>query len=603
MRFALATAVLALTLAGCTADPPPPIESTDSPKTTAAEPTKNTVVVAIDDVGIGFNPHLLADQSPTSTAVGSLVLPSPFRPVSSQARKGATDWILDPSVLISADVTSQDPFTITYQLRNEAQWSDGAPIAAEDFRYLWQQMIAQPGVVDPAGYDLIADVGSSGGGKTVTVTMKAPYPAWRELFADLLPSHLVKDSPGGFARGLAENIPVSGAHFHIKSIDRGRDEILLERNDRFWDEPAKPDQILMRRGGVPAQLADSMRSGDAQVAVVRGGSASQAQLAAIPTVRTASTFQPRILQLALNGRDGDLADVRVRSAVIGMLDPDVLAMVGANSQSAMVPARAQVLSPSDPGYVPTAPQRITAERAYALLAEAGYAHAETATTTPSVAPTPTPTPVPTATPPTSAVLSPGSITKGGKPLAIRIGAPENDDTAIAVANTVADQLHGSGIAATVRALAPEELFGANLVDSDIDAIVGWVRAGSDPATALASRFGCPPALEQSSGGPTADVSPSPAANASPGNRAPSNLSGVCDPTLQPAIDAALRGTTDVGQVLAQAEPKLWQLSTVLPILQDSSIVAAGAGVEGVGLAGPIQAGVFGDAAGWSRISE
>ena len=66
------------------------------------------------------------------------------------------------------------------------------------------------------------------GGKTVTVTMATPYPAWRELFENLLPSHLLKDSLGGFERGLRDNVSVSGGHFRIESIDRGRDEILLE---------------------------------------------------------------------------------------------------------------------------------------------------------------------------------------------------------------------------------------------------------------------------------------------------------------------------------------------------------------------------------------
>src|SRR5690606_34459986 len=123
---------------------------------------------------------------------------------------GATLWVPDTALITSAEVSSQEPFTITYTLRNQANWSDGAPIAAEDFVFLWQQMITQPGVVDPAAYRLISDVSSSGGGKTVHVVLDRPYPAWPELFANLLPSHLIKDQPGGFANGLREGIAVSG---------------------------------------------------------------------------------------------------------------------------------------------------------------------------------------------------------------------------------------------------------------------------------------------------------------------------------------------------------------------------------------------------------
>ncbi|MFI9509190.1 ABC transporter family substrate-binding protein [Nocardia sp. NPDC052566] len=565
-------------LAGCTANPPPPIESTDSPKTTPAKPGKNTVVVAIDDIGIGFNPHLRSDQSAATAAVASMVLPSPFRPVPSPTVPGATDWVPDTALMVSADVTAQEPFTITYTLRNQANWSDGAPIAAEDFRFLWQQMTTQPGVVDPAGYRHISDVGSSGGGKTVTVTMTEPYPAWRELFTNLLPSHLVKDSPGGFARGLIEKIPVSGGNFDIKSVDRGRDEILLERNDRYWGTPAAPDQILLRRGGTPAQLADSLRTGDTQMALVHGGVATQAQLAAIPSVRTAIMPQSRELQFVLNGRTGDLSDARVRRAVLALLDPALLATVGAQTGGWVEPVRAQVLAPSDPGYAPTAPPRPPAEEAFALLGEAGFGRA------------PEPPPV---TSPTSPAPRPRPVAKNGKSLVIRIGAVIGDNTSLAVANTAADQLRSAGIDASVRSVAADELYGKELADAGIDAIVGWEVAGSDPATELASRYGCPPVET-----PVRDGTTQPAVEAA--KRAPSNISGVCDPTLQPAIDEALRGI-EVGRTLAEAEPKLWALATVLPIVQDNVVAASGPRVDGAALRGAIQVGIFGDAAMWRRI--
>lgn len=584
-------AVSLLALAACTADPPPPVESTDSPKPTTAVPTKNTVAVAIDDVGIGFNPHLLADQSPVNSAVSALVLPSPFRPALDPARPGVTLWVPDPSVLVSATaVPPEAPTTITYQLRNEAQWSDGAPIAAEDFRYLWQQMITQPGVVDPAGYGLIDDVESSGGGKTVTVTLTAPYPAWRELFTDLLPSHLVKDTPGGFARGLGDSIPVSGAQFHIKSVDRGRDEIVLERNDRFWGTPAKADQILMRRGGSPAQLADSIRSGDAQVARVHGGAATLGQLSVIPSVRTGTELQPRVLSVTLNGRVSTLAEPTVRKGLFGLLDPNLLATVGAGSESSATPARAQVLAPSDPGYAPTAPPPPTREQAFGALAGAGF----------QVVPT-----LAEGNDPETVTV--GRLVRDNEQLTLVLGAPENDDIAIAVANTVADQWRGAGIAASVRALKAEDLYGEALTSGTVDAVVGWERAGSDPATSLASRFGCLP-LDTSESAPdttpqTTSPAPTSAATPAPSVRSPSNLSGLCDPGLQPGIDAALRGLDDPARVIADAEPRLWELAAVLPVLQDNAIVVAGPGVEGVSLAGPIPVGIFGDAGVWTRTTK
>jgi len=581
-------AALLPVLGGCTANPPPPIESTESPEVEPAEPVKNTVVVAIDDIGTGFNPHLRSDQSPATAAVGSMVLPSPFRPVPDPEAPGSTRWVRDEALIESASVTSQEPFRITYQLRDQANWSDGAPIAAEDFVFLWQQMISQPGAADPAGYRQIADVASAAGGKTVTVTMRSPYPAWRELFANLLPAHLVKDSPGGFQRALAEGIPISGGHFAIKSADLGRDEILLERNDRFWGTPARPDQILLRRGGTPAQLADSLRTGDAQMALVHGGVATEEQLAAIPAVRTAIMPQSRQLRLALNSRTEVLQDHRVRTAVLSLLDPALLATVGAQTGNWVDPVRAQVLSPSDPGYVPTAPPRLDQEQAFGLLAEAGFGRA------------PEPPPVS----PTSPAPPPRSVAKDGAPLGLRIGTVAGDDTAAAVAHTTADQLRSAGIEATVQSLPSDELYGRALVERTVDAVVGWEPAGADPATALASRYSCPPAplpenqREDSDDGEDNDGEIPAAVEAA--EQAPSNLSGVCDPELQPLIDSSLRGE-EVGRTLGEVEPRLWQMSTVLPIVQENVVAASGPSIDGASLSGVIQAGIFGDAHMWRRI--
>ena len=301
-------------------------------------------------------------------------------------------------------MTSEAPFTIRYQLRNEAQWSDGAPIAAEDFRYLWQQMISVPGVVNPAGYQMIDDVNSSGGGKTVNVVMRAPYPAWRELFTDILPSHLIKDTPGGFSTGLSEGIPVSGAHFHVHSVDRGRDEIVLETQRPILGQAFRPgsDSSATRRNGCTVGGCAAYRRCPSGAGSF--GSATDIQLSAIPGVRTAFSYVPRTLDINVNGRSKNFADVRVRKGVLGLLDPDLLAVVAAGSESASAPVKAQILAPSDPGYAPTAPPKPTREQALGELTAAGYLTA----------------------PPTGIVTGTGtvgSIVRDGAQLTLLIGAP------------------------------------------------------------------------------------------------------------------------------------------------------------------------------------
>jgi ABC-type transport system substrate-binding protein len=607
---------------GCTVDAPPAPQSTGTTQSSPVPPLRATqIIMGIDNVGAGFNPHLLSDQSPVNAAISALVLPSAFRPVPDDSSPSGSRWELDGSLLLSADVTGLEPFTVTYKIRPEASWTDNAPIAADDFWYLWRQMVSQPGVVDPAGYDLITGVQSIDGGKTAVVTFSHPYPAWRELFSDILPAHIGKDAPGGFGAGMVRAMPVTGGQFRVDSIDPQRDEIVLARNDRFWGQPAKPDQILFRRAGTPAMLADSIRNGDTQTAQVHGSAAAFAQLSAIPEVLTARILTPRVLQMSLRAQQPDLADVHVRKALLGLLDVDLLASVGAGSDSTITLAQAQVRAPSDPGYRPTAPPPMTQQAALGLLADAGYSiDSESGVT---AAPVP---PVRAGVPPVSTPTR-WRISRNGQPLTMVIGVAANDPSSVAVANTAADQLRNVGIAATVSALDPVVLYGEALANNRVDAIVGWHRAGGDLATALASRYGCPaleatavstmgapPKVSKAPAGsdrpeppppptPTTVGTPPPPVEGGALLQAPSNITGVCDNGIQASIDAALDGSTNAGDVIDAVEPRLWALSTILPILQDNTIVAAGPGVQNVNLSGPVPVGIVGNAGSWVKTAQ
>jgi ABC-type transport system substrate-binding protein len=602
-----------LVLAACTVSPPPAPQSTDTPHNSPPPPQRPTqIIMGIDSIGAGFNPHLLSDLSPVNAAISALVLPSAFRPVPDATTPTGSRWELDPTLLVAAEVTNQNPFTVTYKIRPEAQWTDNAPIAADDFWYLWRQMVSQPGVVDPAGYDLITGVQSLEGGKQAVVTFSQPYPAWKELFSNIVPAHIVKDVPGGFAAGLARALPVTGGQFRVESIDPQRDEILIARNDRYWGPPAKPNLILFRRAGAPAALADSVRNGDTQVAQVHGGSAAFAQLSAIPDVRTARIDTPRVMQLTLRANEPKLSDTQVRKAILGLLDVDLLASVGAGSDNTVTLDQALIRSPSDPGYEPTAPPAMTTPAALALLTASGY------TVEPNTSASPSPTPASTGPP----EVTRGRISKDGQQLSLVIGVAANDGTSVAVANTAADQLRNVGITATVLALDPVSLYRDALNNNQVDAIVGWRQAGGNLATLLAARYGCP-AL-QTTTVPTSNVATTTPAGApppaGPGTtspmptqappsrppepgalvQAPSNLTGICDRSVQLNIDAALNGTKNINDVIKAVEPRLWNMSTVLPILQDTTIVAAGPSVQNVSLSGAVPVGIVGDAGQWIK---
>ncbi|MDZ4265198.1 MAG: ABC transporter family substrate-binding protein, partial [Mycobacterium sp.] len=226
----------------------------------------------------------------------------------------------------------------------------------------------------------------------------------------------------------------------------------------------------------------------------------------------------------------------------------------------------------------------------------------------------------------------GHLTRDGEPLTLVLGVAANDPTSISVANTAADQLRNVGIAASVSALDPVVLYSDALENNRVDAVIGWRQAGGDLATALASRYGCP-ALEArpiatteeppASSPTTTPAEPSPTPPEPPATtttttttatptpvpdtgelvQAPSNITGTCDRAIQPSIDAALRGTADIGEVIDEVEPRLWDMWTVLPILQDTTIVAAGPRLQNVSLTGAVPVGIVGDAGDWVKLAQ
>jgi ABC-type transport system substrate-binding protein len=622
---ATAVALVAVVGAGCTADPPPPVRESAAPATPTTTTPGQTIQVATDSIGVGLNPHLLADQSPVTTAVAAATLPSAFVPV---ATPTGVQWQMDPAVLISADITTQAPFTVTYRVSQDAQWSDGLPVTADDFVYLWQQMSRQPGTVAPAGYRLIDDVASRAGGKEAVVRFRSPYPAWRELFSAMLPSHVLRGVPDGFQSGMDSGLPVSAGRYTITVIDPSRDEVRMQRNDRYWRTPAVVDQIVLHRVGSATQLAESVRSGDTGVVALAGGPAMAGSLDAIPGVVVGRTPVGRVLELTANTRSTVMADAAVRRALLGMVDPQVVTDAAAGD-SVVTPVANPVLAPSDPGYYAVDRNRPDAATISGLLAGAGWRPTPSAvSTTPtdpsaSIAPDTSGGPAdgaPTTTTPTSpaaagsaarASLPAGVVPlqRDGRTLTVRIGVVAGDVRTRAAADAVADQLRSSGVATDVSALSSSDLYGPALTDPDVDLVVGWSDATVAPGTRLAASVACDPAptpSTQSSTTPsvTPTTTTAPDAGASADNqspRFPSNIGGLCDPTVAGIADRALTAVDPIADLRA-AQAIISTQDVRLPIFQDSMLTAIGPGVRSVPLTGPVGTGVFGAVGSWGVVT-
>jgi ABC-type transport system substrate-binding protein len=530
-------------------------------------PAAGTVVIGLDGSAgriAGFNPYAIADFSPASQAAASLVLPSTFV----VAADGAV--VADPDVIDAAAVTSQDPFTVTYTVDRKASWSDGTPITAEDFSYLRDQLAVQPGTIGPAGYLLISAIRSRDAGKTVEVEFSAPFPDWRTLFSPLLPSHLMKDFPGGWGAALGADLPLSANRYRMTSYDPVTGQISLARNDKYWGTPPGPVAAVLRLGD-PADLLAAFSRGDVQALwFAPSGSMAPELEEAIPADRRTVVPSPASVQLVFNTAAGATSEPQVRSAIAAGLTPSVLAAdltAGWESGGQAVSSQVSLPVEDSAGQVPIVTGNLTA--AADELAAAGY------------------------------VNNGLYASKGGEILRLTLGYPSGDPRLAAAARTIQRQLGVIGIEVDLLPDASTSLLETRTAAGALDlALLTLPRGISDPASA-ASAFGCP-VNDVLGVGSTVTTTPSttgvPAAAGEPGDStgpaptpaltpAPTttpdtadggtpilrtgNLSGFCEPATQTLLVDALTGA---GRVEA-ADPGLWAALPVLPLIQQSSIFA------------------------------
>jgi peptide/nickel transport system substrate-binding protein len=226
---------------------------------------------------------------------------------------------LDTALMDSAELTSQDPQTVVYKIKQNAVWSDGTPISADDFSYFWENCNGKDKKADcasTAGYQDIESVTGSDGGKTVTTVYSKKFADWQSLFSNgIVPAHYVKEQPGGWNTGLDKNpqkIP-SGGPFIVESYTPGQ-SLTVARNDKYFGPKPHLDKIVYRflpeSTTQPAALQNNevdMLYGQPQldqVQVVKG----------IPDVTNQINFGLSFEHLDFNFKNPLLADVAVRKA-------------------------------------------------------------------------------------------------------------------------------------------------------------------------------------------------------------------------------------------------------------------------------------------------
>ncbi|WP_151771975.1 ABC transporter family substrate-binding protein [Streptomyces abyssomicinicus] len=197
---------------------------------------------AVDSVPQTLN-TFQSDADATTDRVAQASLPVMFR-LDTRGRPQRA-----PEFLESAEVVGTEPKQVVlYKLNPAAVWSDGRKIGAADFTAQWHALAGRNSAfwtAHNAGYDRIEKVQRGKNDQEVKVTFARRYADWRSLFSPLYPKD-VMGTAEAFNTGARTALKVTAGPFAVTSVDRRRGNVVLERNKRWWGNPAKLERIELR---------------------------------------------------------------------------------------------------------------------------------------------------------------------------------------------------------------------------------------------------------------------------------------------------------------------------------------------------------------------
>jgi peptide/nickel transport system substrate-binding protein len=218
-------------------------------------PVAGTAIASSDDPRDGGTAVIGADQEPACLNVllancnvqwaswtAGVALPGAFR---------VTPSFSYEQVLVERVDVATNPFTLTYRIKEEAVWTDGRPVSADDFLFtLAVTLDSRNDIGTRRGYELIAQ-SVKVDEKTVRFVFTRPYGAWRTLFPSILPKHVLEgtDFSQVWQTEIADpatHEPIGSGPFLVTEWARG-ESLTLSRNPRWWGRQAPfLDAIVVR---------------------------------------------------------------------------------------------------------------------------------------------------------------------------------------------------------------------------------------------------------------------------------------------------------------------------------------------------------------------
>jgi peptide/nickel transport system substrate-binding protein len=444
VRLAALLVGLAMVAAGCGGGDD---EGGDTGGGSAQIQPGGTLNYAADQEPTGFNNSTSKDNG---TSVANIVIN-----MYPQAFHSQPDFTvkLNDEFLDSAEQTSEDPQTIVYKIKENAIWSDDTPVTADDFIYFWENLngtIKDNDVASTAGYDQMESVKGSDNGKTVTVVYKTPFADWQSMFSQILPSHYIKERPGGWNTGLdkePEKIPSAG-WFKVENYTAGQ-SLTMVRNDKYFGAKANLDSVVFRFLPESTTQPAALQNNEVDLIYPQPQLDQVTQVKALPDVTSEINFGLSYEHFDFNFKNEFLADEAVRKAIAtGLNTEELVNRTVKQFSDQATPLGNRIFLTGQPEYQDHMGQYGKGDTAAAtkLLEDAGYAKG-----------------------------ADGIYAKGGKKVSMRISTTAGNTLRETQGQLFQAQMKEIGIDIKIANLDSQKLFGEALPNGNFDiANFAWV---------------------------------------------------------------------------------------------------------------------------------
>ena len=223
---------------------------------------------------------------------------------------------------------SKDGLTITYKLRHNVKWHDGAPFTSADVKFSWQALMnSANNISSRAGYNLVSSIDTPDPYTAVFHLKQKFAPAVTTFFSEsdtpffVVPMHLLGNLPN--LNNAPQNVsPIGTGPFKFSKYIRG-DRLEFVRNDDYFMGKPKLKEVVVKIIPDENTSVNLLRAHEIDW-IFEASPTIYSQVKSIPDVKSLLVQQNQYLGLLMNTRSPMLTDVQIRTAIAYAIDKQQL---------------------------------------------------------------------------------------------------------------------------------------------------------------------------------------------------------------------------------------------------------------------------------------